>query len=540
MNNFQDHTFTGLGLTVSQFFRLVEAEQLRQFLDQDILSLMDATHGGKISDEQLRRVIPQLVNVESLLRNPQSRQNILKLIPIEKQAELEERIGHKIYQASSFDWSEGEVTRLLEFFGLVEEEILHPINLAANIITPEYGLFEHQRQAVLDLKPLLFEGDRRAVLHFPTGVGKTRTAMHLVAETLRNNDPSIVVWLSSGRELLEQAAEAFCEAWQYLGNRDLEVYHMWGDMEPNLDQLSDGFLAVGLAKAWALGSKTDQDWAVKLSSKVRLVVFDEAHQSIAKTYQQIAEELILDYRCALLGLTATPGRTWADIDKDQKLSDFFSGNKVGLNVPGPNCIDFLVANGYLAKVNFKTLFSEPGLALDKVEILRISKQLEIPGEIIQSLSMSKQYVTSVLSAIENLLDIGHLRIIVFAATVNHAEVLNAILTVRDIRSAILIATTPARERRNVIREFKSEPQDPMILINFGVLTTGFDAPKASAVVIARPTQSLVLYSQMVGRAIRGPKAGGTETCDILTVVDPDLTGFGNIAEAFLNWEDIWH
>ena len=79
----------------------------------------------------------------------------------------------------------------------------------------------------------------------------------------------------------------------------------------------------------------------------------------------------------------------------------------------------------------------------------------------------------------------------------------------------------------------------MILVNYGVLTTGFDAPKASAVVIARPTRSLVLFSQMVGRAIRGPKAGGTEACEVVTVVDPSLPGFGDVAAAFLNWEDVW-
>jgi superfamily II DNA or RNA helicase len=79
----------------------------------------------------------------------------------------------------------------------------------------------------------------------------------------------------------------------------------------------------------------------------------------------------------------------------------------------------------------------------------------------------------------------------------------------------------------------------MILCNYGVLTTGFDAPAASAAVIARPTMSLVLYSQMVGRVIRGPKAGGTATCEIVTVTDPGLPGFGDVAEAFTNWEDVW-
>jgi hypothetical protein len=44
---------------------------------------------------------------------------------------------------------------------------------------------------------------------------------------------------------------------------------------------------------------------------------------------------------------------------------------------------------------------------------------------------------------------------------------------------------------------------------------------------------------MVGRAIRGPKAGGNESAEIVTVVDSALTGFGDVEEAFLNWEDVW-
>ena len=74
----------------------------------------------------------------------------------------------------------------------------------------------------------------------------------------------------------------------------------------------------------------------------------------------------------------------------------------------------------------------------------------------------------------------------------------------------------------------------------GVLTTGFDAPDISAAMIARPTRSLVLYSQMVGRATRGLKAGGNAEAEIVTVIDPDLPGFGSIADAFKNWEDVWH
>ena len=104
--------------------------------------------------------------------------------------------------------------------------------------------------------------------------------------------------------------------------------------------------------------RTDPDWASRLSPRVSLVVFDEAHQSIARTYRRIANELTLDFRCALLGLTATPGRTWADIDEDGAVAEFFSGNKVSLDVPGPNPIGYLIDNGYLARPTFRTLLVE--------------------------------------------------------------------------------------------------------------------------------------------------------------------------------------
>jgi superfamily II DNA or RNA helicase len=94
-------------------------------------------------------------------------------------------------------------------------------------------------------------------------------------------------------------------------------------------------------------------------------------------------------------------------------------------------------------------------------------------------------------------------------------------------------------RAHIISDFKGESEKSMVLCNYGVLTTGFDAPRTSCVIIARPTKSLVLYSQMVGRAIRGPQAGGNQKALIVTVNDPTLPGFGNVEAAFVNWEDVW-
>ena len=530
--------YEGLGLSVRQFFDLLSDEDVRTFLDPGLLRVLDAVLGGNIAGDELRHLTVTLVDFSEVLADAVKRRLVLKLLPERKHRELEIRVGRDVQPTHAETWTDQQVSDLRRFFGIDEVPEVLPVN-HPTFMSPNYGLFDHQRVAVNSLKPLLNEGERRAVLHLPTGAGKTRTAMHLVAEWLRNNDPSVVVWLASGKELLQQAVASFEEAWKNLGSRSVGVGQVWGGQDVALDTFSDGFLAIGLAKGWAMMSH-QPGWAAKLSKHVRLVVFDEAHQSIAPTYKRLTEELTLRYDCSLLGLTATPGRSWREIDEDGKLADFYAHNKVTLDVPGGNPVKFLIENGFLARPTFRTLFAEPGIHMDAMELSSIANELDIPINVLEALSMSEQYVTAVIRAVEKLSQIGHRRVLVFAATVDHARVTAALLIARGIRSAAVTGSSTGRAREEAIRRFRSNDDGLVVLVNFGVLTTGFDAPTASAVVIARPKRSLVLYSQMIGRAIRGPKAGGTQTCEVLTVVDPGLPGFGDLTEAFLNWEDLWN
>ena len=115
-----------------------------------------------------------------------------------------------------------------------------------------------------------------------------------------------------------------------------------------------------------------------------------------------------------------------------------------------------------------------------------------------------------------------------------------VLRAQGIPTRAVTASTPPAERSAAIRWYRHHaPDETRILTNYGVLTTGFDAPRTSAALIARPTKSLVLYSQMVGRAIRGERVGGNREAEIVTVVDTGLPGFRSISEAFSNWEDVW-
>ena len=100
------------------------------------------------------------------------------------------------------------------------------------------------------------------------------------------------------------------------------------------------------------------------------------------------------------------------------------------------------------------------------------------------------------------------RMIIFCPSVKSAEDCHEMATSAGIRSGVVTALTPLDYRSRVIEEFRQRGGDAMALFNFGVLTTGFDAPTTRGVVIARPTRSVVLYSQMVGRGLRGLRSWG--------------------------------
>jgi superfamily II DNA or RNA helicase len=365
--------------------------------------------------------------------------------------------------------------------------------------------------------------------------------MHLIARALNENEPGLIVWLAVSRELLEQAAETFESAWSSLGNRRVTLHRFWGARADAPIDLEDGLLVAGLAKMHAWRERDPVDF-LKFSARVRLVVIDEAHQAIAPTYRAVIEALCAaGQHHALLGLTATPGRTWNDVAADLALSEFFDGSKVVLEAgDDPNPVKYLLAEGYLAQPNFRQIEYAPEITPTASELRKLAGADDFTEETLEKLAIDVARNLAIIRAVQGLVDEGHTRIILFAISVQHAEDLSSALTAYGLQTSVVAGTTPPARRSAILKAFKAPSVTPMIVCNYGVLTTGFDAPKTSAAVIARPTKSLVLFSQMVGRATRGPKANGNTTCEILTVHDPAYPGFGNIAEAFFNWEDVWH
>ena len=478
--------------------------------------------------------------------NQESRARLLALLRPEHAAALAEDLGLDA-RASYAQLKEIGIRRnstrqqrLFAFFGMAPPEanvIMTPGSL--DTVSADYALFDHQRTAEREVLDALRSPERRVLLHMPTGAGKTRTALHVVASELRRREPTIILWLAYSEELCEQAATEFEQAWSYLGDRTVDMYRFWGDRTVDISDVRDGFMVAGLAKTYEK-VKRDAQFVTRLADRTSMVVIDEAHQAIADTYRFLLDLLVeRSDHTSLMGLTATPGRSWNDPEADEELSNFFRRRKVTLQVSGyGNPVDYLIDHGYLAKPLFRPISYTEGERLDERHVKLIAVSLDVPEDVLRQLAEDEKRNLLVVNAVENLTR-QHERILVFAATVDHARLLAAVLQARGFDASAVTGATPRDERSRMIHRYKNNDPEPRIICNYGVLTAGFDAPRTSAAVIARPTKSLVLYSQMVGRATRGPRAGGNTEAEIVTVVDTNLPGFGDMATAFGNWEDVW-
>lgn len=521
-------------------------EILQTLLGKAGMQLITILDPRLASPTKLKDIVIGLHSRAGLLRSREARNLIFDILrpnearSLAKLLKVDETDAYSSLKSLRLPKGSARETELFLFFELQPppEPVSHE-RVSETSVAVAYSLFQHQRRAAREVQEKIQGHVRRVVLHMPTGAGKTRTAMNIVVEHLRAQEPTLIVWLAHTEELCEQASDEFERAWNVLGNREIPLYRFWGSSEFDPEAARDGMVIAGLAKLYS-ATKQNIQVASVLGSRSSLVVIDEAHIAVADTYKLMIEALVVHHpSTALIGLTATPGRTWADIEADRKLANFFARQKVELKIDGyTNPVDYLVDQGYLARAIFKPLMHGGGLELTVEDYRRIEAEFDIPASVMLKLAADEQRNLVIIREIEELSK-QHERIIVFATTVEHADLIATILRARGYNAASVTGQTPESERARRIDEYKSADTETQILCNFGVLTTGFDAPRTSAAVIARPTKSLVLYSQMVGRAIRGVRAGGNETAVIVTVVDQGLPGFNNVADAFTNWEDIW-
>ncbi len=520
-------------------------ERQNELIGRDVTEIYALVNKGRMNSVVKTDLILETMSLSEILTEKESWRIIVGALRPDESKELCQVLrlancadSYEALEACSPSTKPTQRNAILDFFlevHAVEEPRKTPAT--SEEMSATYPLFEHQRKALSRLESKLEAPGDRAMLHMPTGSGKTRTAMNFVAMNLRQYENEVCIWIADTNELCTQAMEEFSKAWQSLGNREIEVRRLFGQSDSNLEDFRAGLLVASAQKLRSIMTK-NQNVIYKLGERARLIVFDEAHHIVAPTYKEIVETLLaLPNPPRLLGLSATPGRSWDDRDLDKGLSDFFNDQKVGLKIDGyNNPMDYLIDEGFLAKPTFDYLDVKSNLSQDQIR--SVGAVFEIPPAILEQLGADKQRNLVILNRLLELTKF-HKRILYFAPSLRNAKIMHQLLSAQKIRSYYVSGETSSRKRDDAVEAFRGSHEAVIVLCNFGLFTTGFDVPQVSAALIARPTKSLVLYSQMVGRAIRGIRAGGQAEATIVSVVDDGLPGFRNVGEAFLNWEDVW-
>ncbi len=389
-------------------------------------------------------------------------------------------------------------------------------------------------------------GSNRGVLTLPTGAGKTRTAVESLVEwRLSQESRPVILWIAQSEELCEQAVQAFREVWIDLGHRpsevrqSLQVARFWGGAAVPDDP---DVVVASIQKLQRVVSDQDpnrrQELAV-LCERLGAVVVDEAHRTEAPSYNEVLGFLGIDLaprsssELPLLGLTATPFRS--DDAESRRLVGRFHGRLLTARSLGDDVVGALRQQRVLAVPEHEVLdYRGPEFPMeDNQSFVEYFDQFNDfhPG-FLQEIGQSEERNRALLDRLLELPE--EWPTLFFGCTVKHALAMAVLLRRAGRHAQAVTADTRSATRRALIEEFRG--QQLSVLCNYQVLTTGFDAPRVQALVIGRPTTSRLVYAQMIGRGMRGPRFGGTEKCTIIDVSD-NIRFRGELA--YTLYSDYW-
>ena len=405
-------------------------------------------------------------------------------------------------------------------------------------------LHGYQRAVVDNVRELVRSngalGERRGMISMPTGSGKTRVAVQAIVEAIREDDfKGGILWVADRDELCEQAVEAWRQVWASEGTQQarLRISRMWaGQPRP----LPTGEMHVIVATIQTLSAKiARQPESYEFLADFKLLVFDEAHRSVAPTFTSVMEELGLTRwrrtgEPTLIGLTATPYRGH-DKRETERLVNRYGRNRLDSEAFASDDLEDVIRElqdmSVLAQAYHETI--DGGRFYLSDDEIRQSKEAPwLPRSVEDRIARDTDRTQRIIEAYDKHMEMDWPTLI-FATSVEHSQTVAALLTSKGIKARAVSGTTETSTRRRVVEEFRGG--EVKALVNYGVFREGFDAPKTRAIIVARPVYSPNLYFQMIGRGLRGVKNGGNDRCLILNVRDNIENFERKLAFSDLDW-----
>lgn len=372
----------------------------------------------------------------------------------------------------------------------------------------------------------------------PTGAGKTRTVIqslieYQLAEKFFDKE-KIIIWLAHTEELCEQAIDTLKSLWLNLSSNPTKIIRCWGNFNPIITDITGGFVFGTLQKFYGL-LRTNSFLLEMLKRKLKVLVIDEAHKSTALSYSKIINHITENENVSLIGITATPGRAVANSKENLELARFYSKKLLSPQFQ-KNPITELREKGVLSKLKRQVIETKIDISIKENELDELNPDQDIPITTIKKLSNNVKRNKTIISCINSEVQKKN-PCLIFSCSIEHSNLLSAALNFNGVKAASIDSKTNKSHRKIVIQEYKEGKFD--VLLNYGVLSTGFDAPRIRTIIVTRPTSSVVLYSQIIGRGLRGPKMGGAETCNLIDIKD-NFINFGGVEDVYSFFEDYWN
>lgn len=318
----------------------------------------------------------------------------------------------------------------------------------------------YQIEAVNAVYGAWTRGERTCVV-LPTGTGKSTVIAQIAVNAFRSG--ARVLLLAHRRELLDQMVASI-----YQVAPDL-LEGTVGFVQAERDQ-PDAPIVAGSFQTLASPAR------LKAVGERHVVITDEVHHSAADTYAEVLAQFPDAFKA---GFTATLQRS------DGGLGDLWD------SIAFERSLKWALEQGYLVTPQGKTVVIPE---LDTTSI-KIRNGDYAAGELSAAMMVS---VESCVEAIHT--HAGNRRMLIFGAGVEHCEALADALSTSGIPTAVVVGSTTSEDRRDLFDDFTAGRIQALVTVQ--VLTEGTDLPACDCVVLARPTRSPVLFTQMVGRALR--------------------------------------
>ena len=336
----------------------------------------------------------------------------------------------------------------------------------------EIKLFDYQE----DMKERIEKAlrlHRSVMAQMPTGTGKTYL-LTAVIDSFVSNNPMEKVWIvAHRRELVSQIDDT------------VRKFHSYS--ASNTSSLLSSVKAMSIQ--WLMRHYDE------IEEEPGMIVIDEAHHALAKTYKEMWERFP---KAKFLGLTATPCRL-----NGKGFTDLFDVLVQSWGVPE------FISKGRLATYDFVSIKSD-GVTQRLIDSLqKRGADGDYQNKEMDMLLNKKPSIERLYQSLE---EFGKDRKgIVYAINISHAQKITKLYQENGVKAIAIDSKTPATERQQDIEAFKKG--DIQVLVNVDIFSEGFDCPDVEFVQLARPTLSLAKYLQMVGRGLRVAK--GKKNCVII-------------------------